>query len=295
MNKKFLFCGCATAMVTPFKGGGVDYNGLVGLIDRQVSAGVDCLVVCGTTGEAPTLSDREHKRVLSVVKNRVGDKITLVAGCGSNDTRHAVMMTRFAKSIGYDGALIVAPYYNKTTDNGLIGHYFAVADKGDLPIIVYNVPKRTGVDISVDVYKRLCRHPNIVGVKEASGDTNKMANLISAVKGRVKVYTGNDSDILQTAALGGDGVISVVSNIAPRTVTRLWRLYQSGDVSGARKLFYTLLPLVSELFKEVNPIPVKHALSKLKLCDNRLRAPLLPMEDHKNLDKLLEDLKEYLV
>ena len=228
-NKQTIFKGAATALVTPFSDGEVDYKALGNLIDRQISLGIDALVICGTTGEASTLSDLEHKRVLSFALERVGGCVPMIAGTGSNDTAHAIEMSRFASSQGYDALLTVTPYYNKASERGLIKSFTAIADATDKPIILYNVPTRTSCNITLPVYKELAKHENIVAVKEASGNISAIASLIAECGEDFDIYSGNDDQTLPILSLGGAGVISVVSNLIPAEMSALCRAWFYGD------------------------------------------------------------------
>lgn len=289
-----VFEGVATALVTPFKGEKVDYYALKKLIERQIRLKADAIVLCGTTGEAPTLSDEEHKRILEYGVSVADNKIPVLAGCGSNDTAHAVMMTKFAKSIGAKGALIVTPYYNKTTQNGLIGHYLKIADSVDMPLILYNVPSRTGVNIETKTYLELIGHKNIVGIKEAGNSLSALGEL-SLYSDKISIYAGNDDSLIPVTLSGGKGVVSILSNVIPDKVSAVYKLLKGGKVAEAKQVYAKYFSLIKELFKEVNPIPVKYALSRLKLCKNILRAPLLKMENTKNLRLELEQLKDDII
>ncbi len=285
--KTLIFQGVATALCTPFNKKGIDYYALDKMIEFQIESGVKALVVCGTTGEAPTLSDTEHKSVLAHAVKRVDRRVKVVAGTGSNDTAHAIMMTKYAAYIGADCALVVTPYYNKTNDNGLIAHYFSIADCSNIPIIIYDVPSRTGMEISRAVYEKLSAHQNLIGVKDCRTDYKKIVDTIAAVKDGFNFYAGNDGDLPIAYSLGYKGVVSVLSNVAPRQVVKTCAYFESGDFSKGRECFFKLKPLIDFLFSTVNPVPLKYALKKLKLCDNRLKAPLLPLKSSKNLDEKL--------
>ncbi len=286
-----VFEGVGTALITPFNRNGVDYITLKKLIDRQIRLNAEAIILCGTTGEAPTLSDEEHKRILEFGVMVCDNKIPVIAGCGSNDTKHAIMMTKFAKSIGAAGALIVTPYYNKTTQNGLIAHYLLIADSVDLPLILYNVPSRTGVNIETKTYLELIGHKNIVGIKEAGNSISALGEL-SLYSDRISLYAGNDDALIPVTLSGGKGVVSVLSNVIPDKVSKVYRLLKEGRIAEAKAVYAKYLNLIKELFKEVNPIPVKYAMSRLMLCKNLLRAPLMQMENTENLDFELEKLKE---
>ena len=291
-NKKSVFRGCATAIVTPFSGGEVDYNALGELIDRQIESGIDALVICGTTGESCTLSDEEHRFVLEYALARSLSRVPMIAGTGSNDTSHAVKMSRYASKIGYDALLVVTPYYNKATEKGLIKSFSAIADASNAPIILYNVPTRTCCNITMPVYRELAKHENIVAVKEASGNISQIAELISECGDDLDVYSGNDDQTLPILALGGAGVISVVSNLIPREMSDLCRKWFDGDITECRRLHEKYLKLMKMMFCEVNPIPIKTASSLMGLCESELRLPLCEMGEENRI-KLKNLLIEY--
>ena len=291
-NKKSIFKGAATALITPFKNGEVDYDTMGELIDRQADRGIDALVICGTTGENATLSDKEHKSLLEFSLARSRGRVPMIAGTGSNDTAHAVRMSRFASEIGYDGLLVVSPYYNKATDSGLIKSFTAIADASLCPIVLYNVPSRTSCNISLAVYRELAKHENIVAVKEASGSISQIAELIAECGDDLDVYSGNDDQTLPILALGGSGVISVVSNIIPEEMVSLCRKWFDGDIKECRRLHEKYLKLMKMMFCEVNPIPVKTASSLMGLCESELRLPLCEMSQESQ-NKLQNLLKEY--
>ncbi|MBQ6160578.1 MAG: 4-hydroxy-tetrahydrodipicolinate synthase [Oscillospiraceae bacterium] len=279
MEKKHIFTGTATALVTPMNEGGVDYEALGKLIDWQIASGVKALVVCATTGEAPTLTDNEHCKVLEFAIRRSGHKIPIIAGTGSNDTSHAIMMSQFACAIGADAVLCVTPYYNRPTQSGLIASYSAIADAASAPVILYNVPSRTGTNIEPETYGVLAEHPNIVAIKEANSRLPKMMETFRIVGDRLDVYSGNDDQTLPILAMGGKGVISVLSNVVPVQTVALCEKFFAGDLKGAQKLQLDLLPLIQALFSQTNPIPAKAALARMGLIEDRLRLPLTPMEE----------------
>ncbi len=278
-TKKSIFRGAATALVTPFLDGEVDYIAFGHLIDRQIDLGIDALVICGTTGESATLSDREHHEVLNFALAKANGRVPMIAGTGSNDTAHAIKMSRFACELGYDALLCVTPYYNKATERGLVKSFTAIADAVDKPMILYNVPTRTCTGISLSVYKELSHHGNIVAAKEASGNVSAIAQLISECGDSLDVYSGNDDQTLPLLSLGGCGVISVVSNLIPREMSELCRKWFDGDISGCRKMHERYLALMKIMFCEVNPIPVKTALSMMKLCTDEMRLPMCEAEE----------------
>ena len=270
----YIFRGAATALVTPFRDGEVDFDALGHLIERQITSGIDALVICGTTGESATLSDREHREVLSFAIEAACGRIPMIAGTGSNDTAHAIETSRFASSLGYDALLVVTPYYNKATERGLVKSFSAIADAANSPIILYNVPTRTCCNISLSVYRELAKHPNIVGVKEASGNISAVAELFAECGDCFDIYSGNDDQTLPMLSLGGAGVISVVSNIIPSKMAALCRAWFGGDIAECRRLHEKYLWLMKAMFCEVNPIPVKTALSLMGLCKGELRLPM---------------------
>ncbi len=279
MEKKHIFTGTATALVTPMNESGVDYEALGKLIDWQVAAGVKALVVCATTGEAPTLTDNEHCKVLEFAIRRSGHRIPIIAGTGSNDTAHAIMMSQFACAIGADAVLCVTPYYNRPTQSGIIANYTAIADASTAPVIVYNVPSRTGTNIEPETYGVLAEHPNICAIKEANGRISKIAETFRIVGDRLDIYSGNDDQIVPILSLGGKGVISVLANVVPAWAVELCEKFFAGDLAGAAKLQLDLLPLIKALFLQTNPIPAKAALARMGKIEDRLRLPLTPMEE----------------
>lgn len=291
-NKKSIFKGAATALITPFRDGEVDYISLGQLIDRQIDCGIDALVICGTTGESATLSDREHREVLDFALSKADGRVPMIAGTGSNDTSHAVEMSKFACALGYDALLCVTPYYNKATECGLIKSFTAIADASDKPIILYNVPTRTCTNITLPVYRELARHENIVAVKEASGNISAIAELICECGDDLDIYSGNDDQTLPLLSLGGRGVISVVSNLIPREMHDLCQKWFDGDISGCRRLHEKYLKLMKMMFCEVNPIPVKTAAEMMGLCLADMRLPMCAIGKD-NRDKLGRIMHEY--
>ncbi len=278
MKNGSIFQGVATALITPTNETGVDYAALKKLITWQIDEGINALVICGTTGEGSTLSDQEHRQVLDFAVQTIGGAVPVIAGTGSNDTAYAVDLTRYACSIGCDAALVVTPYYNKATQKGLVAMYNAVADASTKPIIVYNVPSRTGVNVEPETYAKLADHPMIWGIKEANGNISSVVKTAALVGDRLDIYSGNDDQIVPIMACGGKGVISVLSNVVPRQTVELCDKMLSGDVAGAMALQAKLLPLTDALFSQVNPIPVKAAMAAMGFCENYLRLPLTPME-----------------
>lgn len=290
-NKKTIFSGTATALVTPFFDGRVDYAAMRRLIDRQIESGIDALVICGTTGESATLSDKEHREILSFALEAAAGRVPMIAGTGSNDTAHAIETSRFAASLGYDALLVVTPYYNKATERGLIRSFSAIADASNAPIILYNVPTRTCCNITLSVYRELAKHENIVAVKEASGNISAIAELFAECGDNFDIYSGNDDQTLPMLSLGGAGVISVVSNIIPVQMVSLCGAWFNGDIVKCRDLHERYLKLMRSMFCEVNPIPVKTALSLMGLCGDEVRLPLCEMGDasRERLADVMED------
>ena len=283
--KKPLFTGVCTALVTPFLNREVNYPMLEQLLRRQMDAGIEAVVICGTTGEAPTLSDEEKLNLFRCAKEYAGDQMMIIAGTGSNCTEHTISLSKAAVSVGVDGLLVVTPYYNKATPSGLVSHYKAIADAVDIPIILYNVPGRTGVDIPVSVYKQLSRIPNIAGVKEASADITKITKIIAACGKDLPIWTGNDEMITPAMALGALGVISVVSNVIPEETRALAGSALAGDFDIASALQIEIQPLLEMLFCEVNPIPVKAAMKLIGYDCGCCRLPLTDITPE-NLERL---------
>ena len=277
--KKTIFTGAATAIVTPLCKDGIDFDRFGKLIEWQISEGIDAIVVCGTTGEASTLTDEEHRDAIKFAVDTVAGRIPVIAGTGSNDTAYAIELTRFACEAGADAILLVTPYYNKATQKGLIASFTAVADISTKPIILYNVPSRTGCNILPATAAVLAEHPNIVAIKEASGNISQVAELAALTRGKLDIYSGNDDQIVPILALGGKGVISVLSNPMPRATSEMCHRFFKGDVAGSLKMQLDLLPLVNALFCEVNPIPVKAAMAAMGFCENSVRLPLTVMEE----------------
>ena len=289
--KKSVFKGVATALVTPFKKDmSVDYKAFEKLVDIQVESRVNALVVAGTTGEGSTLSDEEKEKLLCAALNHA-DSLPVIAAVTGNDTLKVARASMAAQNVGAAACLIITPYYNKTSDNGLIRHFFTVADSVDIPIIVYNVPSRTGLDISPIIYKKLAEHPNIVGVKEADGDIKKDIDSISVAGDRLKFYSGDDKTMIPFIACGGSGVISVLSNVIPKSVVEVYRAFSSGNTSFARDWQISNNGLIGALFSETNPIPVKYALYRMGLIKNILRLPLVGLgrKNAARIDKLLKE------
>ena len=276
-DKKSLFEGCATALVTPFAGGDVDYVAFRRLAERQLEEGIDALVVAGTTGESPTLTDREKEGLFKEAVRAVrgsGRRVPVIGGTGSNNTARAVAMSRMAEAAGCDGLLVVTPYYNKASQEGLVAHFTAIADAVSIPVILYHVPSRTGCGMSSDTCRKLSEHPRIAGLKDATGQIGYTAAVVEACGDALPLYSGNDDMVVPLLSLGGHGVISVVSNLWPRRICEMCRRWREGDVAGARRIQLEILPLFRALFSEVNPIPVKAAMAICGLCGEEVRLPL---------------------
>ncbi len=279
MKKKTIFEGAATALITPFRDGHIDYKAFDKIIEDQIAAGIDALVVCGTTGESSTLTDLEHRELISDCVTRVAGRVPVIAGTGSNETSYAVELSRFAASEGVDGVLIVTPYYNKSTPKGLVRHYNAIADASTAPVIVYNVPSRTGVNIKPETYVKLAEHENIVAIKEANGDAAAAATTLALCGDSIDMYSGNDDEIVSLMAVGAKGVISVLSNVVPAETHEMCRALLDGDLVRARTLQLRYMDLIHALFCEVNPIPVKTAMAAMGYCTEEMRLPLCEMEE----------------
>ncbi len=289
-----IFEGAGVALVTPFGADGeVNYNKLEELLEEQIAGGTDAIISCGTTGESSTMSHEEHLDVIRFTCQVVKKRIPVIAGTGSNSTKEAVHLSKEAKTAGADGLLLVTPYYNKATQGGLTAHYTTVAKEVDLPILLYHIPGRTGVTMKPETMVNLCRQvPNIVGIKEASGDFSAIAQIMNLADGCVDLYSGNDDQIVPLLSLGGKGVISVLSNVAPRQTHEICASYFAGDVKKSCELQLAAIPLVNALFCEVNPIPVKAALNLMGKEAGPLRMPLTQMEPE-NQERLLKAMKEY--
>ncbi len=279
--KTTVFTGAATALITPLNENGIDYEQFGRLIDFQIAEGIDALVVVGTTGEGSTLTDAEHKEAIRFCVERTAGRVPVIAGTGSNDTAYAIELTKFSCEVGADAMLLVTPYYNKATQRGLIESFRAIADASTKPCILYNVPSRTGCNLTPASAAVLADHPNIVGIKEASGNISQIAQLAALVGDKMDIYSGNDDQIVPILSLGGKGVISVLSNPMPRVTHDICQKFFDGDLAGARALQLKLLPLIDALFSEVNPIPVKAAMSAMGYCENYLRLPLTTMDEAK--------------
>ena len=274
--KRPIFTGSATALVTPFDNSGeLDLNALGSLIDWQVEEETDALVVCATTGECATLSDREWEQVVDYTLTRVNGRVPVIAGVGRNDTRHTAFLCKAARKLGAQGVLAVTPYYNKTTQAGLLRHYTVAADSADIPMLLYNVPSRTGMSVTAETYSLLAEHPNIYGVKEASGDFSLILKTRALCPEDFAIYSGNDDQIVPILALGGIGVISTMANVIPKESHEICALWREGKREEAAALQISCQPLIEALFREVNPIPVKAALAMMGKCGGYLRQPLV--------------------
>ena len=291
MKKREIFRGVATALITPFKDDKIDYAALEGLIERQIAAGIDALVIGGTTAEAATLSDMERYELFKASRDMIGGRCRVIYGTGTNDTRVAVRHTEFASMLGCDGVLVVTPYYNKGTDEGVVRHYERIAEASDVPVLLYNVPSRTGVNLSIDTLKRLAENERIVGIKEASDSLERYV-AISRIEG-LALYSGNDSQIYPVLSLGGLGVISVVSNLYPEETMEICKQYFSNNRDNSLVLQQRLLPVIGALVLETNPAPVKYALAKRGLCTDEMRLPMYPPSEvtKRKIDAILDEFK----
>lgn len=283
--KKIIFKGCGTALSTPFTKDEVNFEEFGKLIENQIAEEIDSLIVCGTTGEASTMTTDEKKETIKFVVQKVNGRVPVIAGTGSNCTQSAIEMTKYAESVGVDAALVVTPYYNKTTQDGLVAHYKAIAENTNLPIILYSVPSRTGVNILPDTCKKLSEIENIVAIKEASGNISQIAEIAELCGDNLQIYSGNDDQIVPIMSLGGIGVISVLSNIMPKYTHEIANKFLNGQIEESRKMQLKSLRLIKALFSEVNPIPVKTALNLMGYNFGEPRLPLIPMS--KNKEELL--------
>lgn len=285
MNRP-VFEGIATALVTPLTESGINFEQFGTLIDWQIESGIDALVICGTTGESSTLTDEEHRAAIEFAVKRAARRVPIIAGTGSNHTDYAIDLTRFSCEVGADACLVVTPYYNKATQKGLVKYYTDVADASTKPIIVYNVPSRTGVNIEPATYADMADHPRISAIKEANGNISKIVETSRLIRGKMDLYSGNDDQIVPILSMGGKGCISVLSNILPKRTQQICRRFWNGDFQGAAELQGDLMPLINALFCEVNPIPVKAAVAAMGYCENIVRAPLTAMEPA-NYEKMI--------
>lgn len=290
--KKIIFKGCGTAIITPFTKDGVNFEEFEKLIENQIANKVDSLIVCGTTGEAATMTTEERKKVMEFAIKIANKRVPIILGTGSNCTKTAIEMTKYAESIGADGALVVTPYYNKTTQAGLVAHYKAIAEATSLPIILYNVPGRTGVNIKPETCLELSRISNIVAIKEASGNLSQVAEISKLCRNDLNIYSGNDDQIIPILSVGGIGVISVLSNLVPEYVHNMCYEYFEGKVESSKEKQLKSLDLVSALFCEVNPIPVKEAMNLLGYNCYEPRLPLIKLSEN-GKEKLEKAMKEF--
>ena len=279
MKNEPIFRGVATALITPLNESGIDFEAFGRVIDWQIQEGIDALVIAGTTGEGSTLTDEEHREAIRFSVERAAGRVPIIAGTGSNDTAYAIDLSRAACEAGADALLVVTPYYNKATQKGLVQMYTAIADASTKPLILYNVPSRTGVSIEPATYAALADHPNIAAIKEANGNISKIVETAALVGDKLDIYSGNDDQVIPIMSVGGQGVISVLSNIMPAKTAEMCRRWFQGDTAGAAAMQLELLPLINALFSEVNPIPVKAAMAAMGWCENYVRLPLTPMEE----------------
>ena len=289
--KPSIFTGAATAIITPFKNGAIDYDSFGKIIDDQIAKGIDSIVVTGTTGEAATLTHEEHCECIKYAVEKIAGRVPVIAGTGSNDTAYGIELSKYACEVGADALLLVTPYYNKATPKGLIKNFIETAEATNKPIILYNVPSRTGCNISLPVYRELAKHERIVAVKEASGNISAIAELIAECGDSYDIYSGNDDQIVPIMSLGGKGVISVLSNVLPKETHDITELCLNNNYTDAAALQLKYLKLINALFCEVNPVPVKTAMAEMGFCDIEMRLPLCEMEDA-NKARLIAAMKE---
>ena len=289
--KNTVFTGAGVAIITPMNAdGSINWDEFGRIIDFQIENGTDAIIVCGTTGESATMTDDEHVEAIRYCVDRVNKRVPVIAGTGSNDTKYAVALSKHAEELGADALLVVTPYYNKTSQRGLVAHFTAIADSVNIPIILYNVPSRTGTNIALETYVTLSKHKNIVATKEASGNLSTIAQIIEACGDDLDVYSGNDDQIVPIMALGGKGVISVLSNVIPKETHEMTKLCLDNKVLDAAKMQIKYLDLANNLFIDVNPIPVKEAMNLMGFNAGECRLPLLKMEQSK-IDKLAASMK----
>ena len=279
MKTNTIFTGAASALITPLTKDGIDYSAFGRLIDWQIESGIDALVVCGTTGEASTLTDEEHREAIRFAVERANKRVPIIAGTGSNDTEYAIDLTKFSCDVGADAMLVVTPYYNKATQKGLVRMFETIAQASTKPIILYNVPSRTGVNSEPRTYLELADCPNIAAIKEANGNISKIVETAALVGDKLDIYSGNDDQIVPILSVGGKGVISVLSNVLPKETSELCHAFFRGDVAKSMQMQAQYLPLINALFSEVNPIPAKAAMSAMGYCEDFLRLPLTTMEE----------------
>ncbi len=290
--KKTVFTGAGVAIVTPMNtDGSINFDELGNLIDFNIDNGTDAIIICGTTGESSTMTDEEHKECIRFAVERTAKRVPVIAGTGSNDTRYAIALSQEAQELGADALLVVTPYYNKTSQKGLVAHFTAIADSVNIPIILYNIPGRTGVNISIETFKTLSLHPNIVGVKEAGGNMDFFSKIISVCGDDLDVYSGDDGMCVPVMSVGGKGVISVLSNIMPKETHKMCQLCLDNNFLEAGKLQIKLLELINAMFIDVNPIPVKEALNIMGKNAGVTRLPLVPLSDESR-EKLIAAMKK---
>ena len=293
MKKNLIFTGSGVALVTPMlENGDINYSKLQELIEYHIKNNTDAIIIAGTTGESATLSEAEYSQLLTKAVEYANSKITIIAGAGSNCTAKAILKSQQAKIAGVDALLIVTPYYNKTSQDGILKHYFSIAESVNLPIILYNVPSRTGLNIEPETYLKLSSHPNIVATKEANGDLSSIAKTISLCSDNLAIYSGNDDQIVPILSLGGKGVISVAANIIPSEIHNICEMFFNNKVLESRQLQIKFIPLINQLFSTVNPIPIKQAMNELNMNVGKCRLPLISMSEEQIL-KLQEVLKQY--
>lgn len=290
--KKHIFQGSGVAIVTPFHESGINFDAFRKMLEYQIENGTDAIIVCGTTGEPSTMTADEKKAAIQFAIETVNGRIPVIAGTGGNNTAKAIEDAKFAKSAGADASLVVTPYYNKTTQAGLIAHYTALADAVDIPIIIYNVPSRTGLNMAPETLAQLAEHPNIAAMKEASGNISQIVEMARLCQGKLDFYSGNDDHVVPMLAVGAIGVISVAANVVPREMHDMVATFLAGDVEASKQLQFKVNPLVAELFNEVNPIPVKTAMNLLGFEAGPLRLPLTDMSEA-HLNKLKAALVDY--
>ena len=290
--KPTIFTGAATAIITPFKNGSIDYASFKNIIEAQIAGSIDAIVVAGTTGEGATLDHKEHMECMKFVVDTVAGRVPVIAGTGSNDTAYGIELSKYACEIGADGLLLVTPYYNKATPKGLIKSFLETAEATNKPIILYNVPSRTGCNIPLSVYKELAKHERIVAVKEASGNLSAIAELIAECGDSLDIYSGNDDQIVPIMSIGGKGVISVLSNVLPKETHDMTQFCLDGNFKSAAELQLKYLDLINALFCEVNPIPVKTGMAEMGFCDGEIRLPLCEMEEATKA-RLVASLKKH--
>lgn len=292
-SNKSVFRGAATALITPFSDGKLDYDSLERLIEYQISEGIDALLVCGTTGESATLTDKEKREIIRFSIDRVEGRVPLIAGTGSNNTASAVKLSKYASDAGADAVLCVTPYYNKASDDGLVLHYGAISKAVNIPVILYNVPSRTGMNIPLSLYGKITDIDNVCGVKEASGSLAYFTEIQAKYGERTDIYSGNDDLLLPALSVGSAGIFSVISNLVPKIISDICRFYVGGNAEEAKKAYFEIFPLIKALSAEINPIPIKALLAARGLCREEYRLPLSPLSEEK-YSALLQIAKPYL-